>query len=388
VLFHDDTPWNCQVAVLNFDHVLSDKVRGQHSWYGTGKFLTSWECNANGDLVLSLSQPFYPLLQELTYSRPLVFASAAAFMNGTNSHPDTHNSCLEETFGAEAYASANVKCVGLQAPIGTGPLKYHSRDYLDPGANTTDKRVVFAAHTKYWGTVPGFDFVEVRHFESTALVEAALRDGTLDMVLGSGPLTAKQVVTIEQEESATFEVHHSDVFQHAVLVLNTGRVPTNDIATRQAMIHAINKAPMIDSELSDLEQPVTQLLPYSAPYCNVDLNPKWSYDLGTLREKCFVSFSFCKQCQPHVRSCACPCHTCEPTAFTEKAQFLNCPRPTGNKLSTGAKVGISIAGLVIVLLATVLAKMVYREKEGKPIFSPVRSGSGKGGDEPEETEVA
>lgn len=35
VKFHDGSDWNCEVAKLNFDHVLSENVRKRHQWYGT-----------------------------------------------------------------------------------------------------------------------------------------------------------------------------------------------------------------------------------------------------------------------------------------------------------------------------------------------------------------
>jgi ABC-type transport system substrate-binding protein len=34
VKFHDGTDWNCTVAKLNFDHVLSETVVKRHQWYG------------------------------------------------------------------------------------------------------------------------------------------------------------------------------------------------------------------------------------------------------------------------------------------------------------------------------------------------------------------
>lgn len=282
VKFHDGSDWNCTVAKLNFDHVLSDVVRQRHQWYGTGKYLSNWTCDANNDFVLETSAPFYPLLQELTYSRPLVFASAESFAMGIGSDPDLHNSCEAGKFGSKwNHLEANVTCLGLKAPIGTGPLKFVSRDFVEGSEESLDKNVIFARHDAYWGEKPGFEFLEVRYFENATQVEAALRDGTLDMVLGQGPLTAAQVASIKEADSSTFDVRHSEIFQHSLVVLNSGRVPTNDIEIRRTIIHAINKASFIESEFGGgLEEPVSQLLPPSAPYCNVDLNPKWSYDFG------------------------------------------------------------------------------------------------------------
>ncbi len=91
-----------------------------------------------------------------------------------------------------------------------------------------------------------------------------------------------------------------------------------------------------------LEQPVTQLLPMTAPYCNVDLSPKWGYDL-------------------------------------EKATLLNCPNGinvnsaesrSGGDLSGGAIAGIIIASVVGVALIGLVARMIYGEKYGKPLFHP------------------
>merc|ERR1712127_532075 len=41
---------------------------------------------------------------------------------------------------------------------------------------------------------------------------------------------------------------------------------------------SVDKARFIKEEFAGLEQPVTQLLPFNTPFCNVDLNPKWAYD--------------------------------------------------------------------------------------------------------------
>eukprot|EP00975_Prorocentrum_lima_P003083 677619-Prorocentrum_lima.AAC.1 len=60
------------------------------------------------------------------------------------------------------------------------------------------------------------------------------------------------------------------------------------------MIHAVNKAAIIDSELAGLADPVDQLFPRNAPYCNIDLTPRWDYD-------------------------------------SEKANLLNCPQPSDAK---------------------------------------------------------
>lgn len=332
VVFHDGTPWNCEAARLNFDHVLSETVKQRHQWFGAGQHLKSWTCNGEFEFILETSSPFYPMLQELTYIRPLRFASPAAFAQGANSDPDLHNSCESGDFGSKwDFLEEDVTCLGLSAPIGTGPFKYVSRE---AGPDGSDNKIVFARNADYYGQKAGIETLHVVRYEDTAAVEAALMSGELDMALGIGPLTAKQVQQLKFSHSNQFDVRHSDVIQHALLVFNTNRTPTDDPLTRRAIIHAIDKTTFLEEEFAGLEQPVTQLLPLTAPYCNVDLTPKWGFDI-------------------------------------EKAELLVCP--IEKKLGSPAIIGI-IAGLCALLgLAIFVIHMIQKERSGQPIFKPTKN---------------
>eukprot|EP00532_Pseudo-nitzschia_australis_P013953 CAMPEP_0168208370 /NCGR_PEP_ID=MMETSP0140_2-20121125/2032_1 /TAXON_ID=44445 /ORGANISM="Pseudo-nitzschia australis, Strain 10249 10 AB" /LENGTH=670 /DNA_ID=CAMNT_0008134763 /DNA_START=360 /DNA_END=2374 /DNA_ORIENTATION=- len=344
VKFHDGSDFNCTVAKLNFDHILHEIVVKRHSWYGTPQRLTSWSCNEQEQFVLETDKPFYPLLQELTYIRPLVFASASAFSNGIDSDPSKENSCNAGDFGSKwDHLEDTVTCAGLSAPIGTGPFKYSSTTTNEDG--TIDDKVIFQGHTEYWGGAPDIEELHVQHYESNEAVQDALLDGTLDMALGIGPLTPLQAQQLKFYHSDKVDVRHSDVLQNAIMVMNTNKAPTDDIDLRKAIIHAIDKSTFIATEFAGLERPVDQVLPESAPFCNVDLSPKWTYD-------------------------------------PEKAKFLNCPTVTTTntttmmssdvsaKLSSGAVAGIAIAAVVGVSLILFVLNLVRREQEGKPMFAP------------------
>lgn len=172
----------------------------------------------------------------------------------------------------------------------------------------------------------------MKYYETTEEVEAALLSGDLDMALGIGPLTAQQVQDLKFYHADVVNVRHSDVLQHALLVMNTNAEHTKNIETRRAIIHAVDKSVFIEEEFAGLEQPVDQLLPFSAPYCNVDLSPKWAYDF-------------------------------------EKAELLNCP--ARNNLGGGAITGIVVGCLAFVGLLGFMYKMYSREKAGKPMFAPM-----------------
>jgi ABC-type transport system substrate-binding protein len=332
VKFHDGSEWNCSVAKLNFDHVLSDTVKARHQWYGATSQLKSWTCSA-GRFVLETKAKYYPLLQELTYIRPLTFAAASAFSRGLDSHPDLHNSCNSGDFGSKwAHLEDKITCAGLK-PIGTGPFKVVSGHNSKGGI----AEAVFARHDDYWGVRPEIQFMHLKYYKNTDDVMADLLSGKLDMALGIGPLTAAQVQKLKFYNSDKLDVRHSDVMQHALMIMNANASFTKDINIRRAIIHAIDKARFIEEEFAGLEQPVTQLLPYSAPYCNVDLSPKWAYDF-------------------------------------DKAKRLNCPIPDPGK-DGGLPGWATIVIIVIsVALAAVLAfalVMYARERQGRPVFMPI-----------------
>jgi nickel transport system substrate-binding protein len=286
---------------------------------------------------LETKEKFYPLLQELTYIRPLTFASASAFAEGLDSDPDLHNSCNSGDFGSKwAFLEDTVTCAGLK-PIGTGPFKLVTQETNDDGVDILS---VFGRHDNYWGPVPDIEFMHLQYYENTEDVEKDLLSGDLDMALGIGPLQAKQVQNLKFYHSDKVDVRHSDVLQHSLLVMNTNAEHTSDIKTRQAIIHAIDKSVFIEEEFAGLEQPVSQLLPFSAPYCNVDLSPKWAYDF-------------------------------------QKAELLNCPikieaaEAPNSALGGGAIAGITIGAVVLVGLVGLVAKMITRERQGKPMFAQI-----------------
>lgn len=197
-----------------------------------------------------------------------------------------------------------------------------------------DIAAVFARHDQHWRNVPDIEFLELKYYANTNAVKADLLSGNLDMALGIGPLTPSQVQDMKFYNSSILDVRHSDVMQHALMIMNTNKAGTSDIKTRRAIIHAIDKSRFIKEEFAGLEQPVMQLLPYSAPYCNVDLNPKWSYDL-------------------------------------EKAQLINCPPSTESDADLPTwSIAIIAAISVLFVIVLIFAMFMYsREKAGNPIFT-------------------
>ena len=117
-------------------------------------------------------------------------------------------------------------------------------------------------------------------------------------------------------------------------MLNTGKAPLNDINVRKTVIHAIDKKKIIDYNLGGIYKPVDNVFPLEAPYSDVDLTPRWDYDM-------------------------------------EKAMFLNCPEPQDLKVETieaeaekslalGLGLGLGLASLFLLVIACIYVRRSNR----------------------------
>ena len=183
-------------------------------------------------------------------------------------------------------------------------------------------------------------------YDDAAAVYDALVAGELDAVLGAGVLEPAKVKELQYDPK--FDVQHGAETQTVALIMNIA-----DEDVRKTVVHAVNKNPIIESELSGFESPTGQLFSKNAPYCDVDLTPRFDYDL-------------------------------------EKAEFLNCPESAvgggGGDGGGGSKkkkkssnddaglVGGLIAAAVVAIAALCcIGAMAKKEKEGKPVFAPVHN---------------
>jgi len=288
VTFHDGQPWNCAAAKLNFDHVLAGALRDYHGWYGLPKVTEDWFCNNDMEFVIRTNQKHGPFLQELTLIRPIRMVSPAVFPNGNASDPFLENSCnlnwgTINAVETDTQILEEIKCVGLKGVAGTGPFKFDSRETVtittDEGETEVDNKVVFTAHESYWDGAPDIKRLEVIRYESSEEVKAALLSEELDLVWGVGVLTASDIVEFrENDDDTRFRVFQSDDVQNAILLLNSGQPPFDDINVRKTVIHAINKSAIVRKELQGLNKVVDNVFPIDAPYCDVDLTPTWDYD--------------------------------------------------------------------------------------------------------------
>jgi ABC-type transport system substrate-binding protein len=280
VVFHDGSPWNCQAAKINFDHVLAGglKTIDWHGWHGLPLYVESWECLAEMRFAVTNSIKYAPFLQELTYIRPLRMLSPASFVNTTD--PYGANSC-HVGWGTITHPDhVNVTCAGILNISGTGPFQFSSRESVTEGEDVFDNKVTFVRNPTYWDGAPDIETLVIKRYESSEAVKRALLSEELDIVWGSGVLSDKDIAEIEETEA--FEelimIFHSDDFQNVIMLLNSGKPPLDDINLRKTIIHAINKPAIIQDELAGMQVVVDNVFPLIAPYADVDLTPRWDYD--------------------------------------------------------------------------------------------------------------
>ena len=272
VLFHDGALWGCSVAKLNFDHILARPLAEiKHSWYGVGSNTVDWFCDEDNNFVMRTNVKYEAYLKELSLIRPTRMISPNSFI-GDDAFKN--NSCHVE-WGTVEGTDGSVTCVGIQSISGTGPFEYISDDTKDGTTNS----VLFGSNKNYWGTVPDIDFLKVVRYASSDDVRDALLSDELDLVWGAGVLSDTDILDFrdDPEKSTKIQLGLSNPIQNAMLILNTGNPPLDNINVRKTVIHAINKGALVEKELP-LSQQVDNIFPRDAPYCDVDLSPRWSYD--------------------------------------------------------------------------------------------------------------
>jgi nickel transport system substrate-binding protein len=325
---------------LNFDHVLAEELTtgDWHGWYGLPAQLTNWTCPSEFVLELTTSGKYYPLLQELSYIRPLRMLSPAKFVGGITSDPYTSNSC-PSGWGHIPGTSGrpNVTCAGTTGIAGTGRWEYIETIYNNETSGDVNT-VTFQRNANHWAAsadTTQLDYVHLKKYETSAEVKNALASGELDAVIGAGVLENEDVADFQTNSS--FTVSLTESFQNRVVIFNTAKAPTDDLETRKMIIHAVNKADIIDRELAGIDAPVDSLFPKNAPYCDIHFTPTWDFDL-------------------------------------EKARLL-CGAGDSSSSSSSVDGGILAMALIfaalVMMLTGMLCFMRKREINGKPLFRPL-----------------
>ncbi len=238
VIFSDGTPFDATAVKMNFGAVMKNRER--HNWLELVNQMESVKAIDPLTVQLTLKGPYYPALQDLALVRPVRFLSPSGFP----ADGDT-----AEKIGA---------------PIGTGPwMRVETR---------LGEYDLFARNSSYWGEAPAFDQVKVKVIPDPNSRAVALETGDVDLVYGAdGPISADAFARFQG--TGRFEAAISEPLATRVIALNSNRAPTNELAVRQAINHAVDKDALIAGVLYGLERRADTLFSVNLPYADVGLTP-------------------------------------------------------------------------------------------------------------------
>ena len=240
VLFSDGTPCDANAILANFNAIIENKDR--HTWLGMMNLLVGVSAPDEDTLVIELSEPYYPMLTELSCIRPFAMISPECMIDGSTKD-------------------------GVNGYIGTGP--YVLTDFV------TDEYAVFERNENYWGEAPAIRKITVKVIPDNQTRIMALESGEIDLIFGKNMIDADAIS--QYLDSEQFTVGLSDPTSTRHIVLNTTHEILGDLAVRQALQHATNRQAISDGIFYGLEQPADTLYASTIPYCDVELEP-YAYD--------------------------------------------------------------------------------------------------------------
>jgi nickel transport system substrate-binding protein len=238
VTFSNGEPFNAGAAAENFRAVLDNRQR--HAWLELTNQITDVKALSDSELQITLKSAYYPFLQELALPRPFRFIAPSQFKN-------------HETKD------------GILAPIGTGPwvLKETRLNQYD----------VLVRNDHYWGEKPQVSKITVKVIPDPTSRAVAFETGDLDLLYGNEGLLPLDTFARFSQNPA-WRTQLSAPVETIMLALNTAKVPTKELAVREALNYAVDKKTLIDSALYGTQQVADTLFAPSVPYANIGLKPR------------------------------------------------------------------------------------------------------------------
>jgi nickel transport system substrate-binding protein len=241
VAFSDGAPFNAVAVKKNLDAVLANGER--HAWLELTPLIREVQALDEYTVRIVLSQPYTPILEDLSLIRPFRFISPSAF-------PDS---------GSTAD--------GITAPIGTGPWKLVK--------TRLGEYDIFERNEDYWGEKPDIDRIEVRVISDTNTCAMGFESGQVDLIYGEDQISLDTFARFRDDPRYITKI--SDPLASRVLAMNSNRSATRELGVRRAVQHALNKDAIISGIFLGTAQKVDVLLPENLPYCDLGLSP-YGYD--------------------------------------------------------------------------------------------------------------
>lgn len=246
VKFSDGTDLNAQAVKTSFEAVVQNLGMYNGSYGKLTLLIASMDAPDENTFVMTLSQPYYGTLNDLTMYNPLAIVNPAAF----NDDLTPKDEMVSQTMGTGAYM------------------------YAGDFDGTT---YTFVRNPYYWGEAPEVDSFQVKVIEDNDAKVLALRSGEIDAILGASRLGYDAYSELSQDGQYGASVNE-DATRTRYLGFNFAKAPFDDVKVRQAVAHSIDRDTLSTTVFQGIETPAETLFQPSQPYCDVQ-QTTYAYDL-------------------------------------------------------------------------------------------------------------
>ena len=236
VKFSDGTELTAEAVKTSLKGAIENLGQWNGSFGVTSSIIASIDAPDKKTFVMTLSQPYYGVLNDLTMANPLGIVNPAAFDG------DSYEICAQQT-------------------MGTGPYMY-AGDF--DGTTYT-----FVHNPYYWGEAPEADSFQVKVIEDNDARVLALRNGEIDAIIGSNNLSYDGYSELSGDSTYGTAINDEGTMTRYI-GLNLSQAPFDDVRVRQAIAYALDKDTLCSSVFQGIERPADKLFMTDKPYCDVE----------------------------------------------------------------------------------------------------------------------
>ncbi|MEU8185782.1 ABC transporter substrate-binding protein [Micromonospora carbonacea] len=230
VAFSDGTPLDSAAVKWNFDRWIGNK---KFTFFRASQIISAVDTPDADTVRLTLSEPYEPLLQEMSIVRPVrLLSPKSATASG-----EFHN------------------------PVGTGPWKVESQSATG---------VTLARNDAYWGAKPKLEKLEFKVIPDSQARIDALGNGELDLIGGSylAPITPVEARSLADRADVALLTGAPDV---SIILGFNAKGPAGDRAVREAVRQAVDTAALAKALLLGYGEPARRVFPPGVPDSGTDL---------------------------------------------------------------------------------------------------------------------
>ncbi len=255
VKFSDGTPLTADAVRQSIDAARLNLGSYVGNYGKIGALITETKAEDDSTFVLTLSNPYYSALNDLTYSLPYAIVNPKAFEGGPEK---AFENCASET-------------------MGTGPYMFDSYD----GSTYT-----FVRNPYYWGEAPEVDAFRIKEIPDNDAKILALQSGELTALLGSDKLTYDGFAQLSEagfgsnvNTCGTRTIYMgmriadtmlwNESYTEVVQTVPAGVFADKNV--RLAAAHAIDQELLAASVFNGIEAPAETWFAPTKPFCDVEV---------------------------------------------------------------------------------------------------------------------